>query len=72
VKQKISIFWFRRDLRIEDNHGLYEALKGGFPVLPIFIFDPNILLKLNSTHDARVEFILSALNSIQKRLLVQG
>jgi deoxyribodipyrimidine photo-lyase len=72
VKQKISIFWFRRDLRIEDNHGLYEALKGGFPVLPIFIFDPNILLKLNSTQDARVEFILSALHAIQKRLLDQG
>ena len=72
MKQKISIFWFRRDLRIEDNHGLYEALKGGFPVLPIFIFDPNILLKLNSTQDARVEFILSALHAIQKRLLDQG
>jgi deoxyribodipyrimidine photo-lyase len=72
VKQKISIFWFRRDLRIEDNHGLYEALKGEFPVLPIFIFDPNILLKLNSTQDARVEFILSALHAIQKRLLDQG
>lgn len=72
MKQKISIFWFRRDLRTEDNHGLYEALKGEFPVLPIFIFDPNILLKLNSTQDARVEFILSALHAIQKRLLVQG
>lgn len=72
MKQKISIFWFRRDLRIEDNHGLYEALKGEFPVLPIFIFDPNILLKLNSTQDARVEFILSALHAIQKRLLDQG
>ncbi|MDT8886678.1 cryptochrome/photolyase family protein [Aquirufa regiilacus] len=72
MKQKISIFWFRRDLRIEDNHGLYEALKGEFPVLPIFIFDPNILLKLNSTQDARVEFILSALHAIQKRLLEQG
>ena len=72
MKQKISIFWFRRDLRIEDNHGLYQALKGEFPVLPIFIFDPNILLKLNSTQDARVEFILSALHAIQKRLLDQG
>ena len=38
MKNKVAIFWFRRDLRIEDNHGLYEALKSPWPVLPIFIF----------------------------------
>jgi deoxyribodipyrimidine photo-lyase len=72
VKQKISIFWFRRDLRLEDNHGLYQALRGEWPVLPIFIFDPNILLKLNSKNDARVEFILSALQAIQDKLILNG
>jgi deoxyribodipyrimidine photo-lyase len=72
VKKKISIFWFRRDLRIEDNHGLLQALHGEWPVMPIFIFDPNILLKLNSKQDARVEFILSALQNIQHKLIPHG
>ena len=40
---KISIFWFRRDLRLKDNHGLYQALESGKKVLPIFIFDEDIL-----------------------------
>ena len=40
---KISIFWFRRDLRLKDNHGLYRALESGKKVLPIFIFDEDIL-----------------------------
>jgi deoxyribodipyrimidine photo-lyase len=72
VKKKISIFWFRRDLRIEDNHGLYQALRGEWPILPIFIFDPNILTKLNSKQDARIEFILSALQELQIKLLTKG
>jgi len=46
TKEKVAIFWFRRDLRLEDNAGLYHALKSGYKVLPIFIFDRNILDKL--------------------------
>ena len=42
----VTIFWFRRDLRLDDNAGLYRALKSGNPVLPIFIFDREILDKL--------------------------
>lgn len=72
MKQKISVFWFRRDLRIEDNHGLYEALKSPWPVLPIFIFDPAILTKLNSKADARVEFILNAIQDLQDKLIAIG
>ena len=41
--QKVNIFWFRRDLRLHDNAGLYHALKEGYPVIPIFIFDRLIL-----------------------------
>ncbi len=55
-KDKISIFWFRRDLRLEDNSGLLEALRGTIPVLPIFIFDAEILDSL-PIDDARVTFI---------------
>ncbi|SFS87072.1 deoxyribodipyrimidine photo-lyase [Zhouia amylolytica] len=54
--EKVTLFWFRRDLRIEDNRGLYEALSNNERVLPIFIFDEEILVKLPD-QDARVSFI---------------
>ncbi|MCB0663547.1 MAG: deoxyribodipyrimidine photo-lyase [Saprospiraceae bacterium] len=68
---KISIFWFRRDLRLEDNAGLYHALKGEHPVLPLFIFDKNILDKLPKS-DARVEFIHREINRLKKELEEKG
>ncbi|WP_438964496.1 deoxyribodipyrimidine photo-lyase, partial [Winogradskyella sp.] len=46
MQTPLSIFWFRRDLRLDDNIGLYNALKSGQNVLPIFIFDSEILEKL--------------------------
>ena len=66
--QKINVFWFRRDLRLEDNAGLYHALKAGFPVLPVFIFDENILEKLPEKKDARIEFLHHTLNDLQEEL----
>ncbi|WP_262987259.1 deoxyribodipyrimidine photo-lyase [Sphingobacterium wenxiniae] len=39
MRIKVSVFWFRRDLRLEDNIGLHHALSSGNAVLPIFIFD---------------------------------
>ena len=65
---QIVIFWFRRDLRLDDNHGLYEALNSGYPVLPLFIYDTEILDKLPSKKDARVEFITNHLGKIQDKL----
>ena len=68
-KLKVSVFWFRRDLRLEDNHGLSEALKSPYPVLPIFIFDTKIVDVLEND-DARISFIhqeLTAINSILKK-----
>lgn len=64
MKQPINIFWFRRDLRLHDNVGFYEALKGGLPVLPIFIFDSEILHKLPE-NDARVSFIHKTLQNMR-------
>ncbi len=64
--EKVSVFWFRRDLRIEDNRGLTEALKGPFPVLPIFIFDTNILDQLPE-HDPRVSFIFKRLQWLREQ-----
>lgn len=69
---KINVFWFRRDLRLEDNAGLYHALKQGLPVLPIFIFDQNILDKLEDKADARVDFIHQTILSLQQQLISLG
>ncbi|MGA0431545.1 MAG: cryptochrome/photolyase family protein [Flavobacteriaceae bacterium] len=60
---RLTLFWFRRDLRVEDNVGLYHALLTSEKVLPIFIFDDNILSKLPKK-DARLEFIYHALGEI--------
>lgn len=67
MKTPLSIFWFRRDLRLDDNHGLFEALSGDVPVLPIFIFDTNILDTLDK-NDHRVEAIHNQLLSLNKIL----
>lgn len=56
-KKPVAIFWYRRDLRLNDNAGLYHALKGEWPVLPVFIFDSNILNVLENRSDRRVSFI---------------
>ncbi len=67
-KQPITIFWFRRDLRLQDNHGLFQALSAGLPVWPIFIFDKNILDDLADSYDLRVQFIYQTLLDINKTL----
>lgn len=64
----VNIFWFRRDLRIEDNHGLFRALQNNLPVLPIFIFDKNIIDYLPNATDARISFIHDALNNLNEKL----
>lgn len=64
MSHSLSIFWFRRDLRINDNAGLYHALKNSERVLPIFIFDTNILHALEDPFDRRVDFIQQALQSL--------
>ncbi|MFN3019812.1 cryptochrome/photolyase family protein [Chryseobacterium sp. TY3] len=68
MKTKLSIFWFRRDLRLEDNAGLCQALASGFPVLPIFIFDTAILNALENKSDRRVDYIHQTLSAINLTL----
>lgn len=63
TKQKITLFWFRRDLRLDDNIGLFHALQSDFPVIPLFIFDEDILDNLPK-NDARVNFIYDSLEKI--------
>lgn len=68
---KISVFWFRRDLRIDDNTALNHALASGYPVVPVFIFDKHILQELPG-NDARVGFIHECLNSINDEFQKMG
>jgi deoxyribodipyrimidine photo-lyase len=68
----VNIFWFRRDLRLQDNAGLYHALKSDRPVVPVFIFDTNILNELEDKADRRVEFIHAALEELQEQLTAMG
>ena len=71
MKTAIHIFWFRRDLRLDDNCGLYHALNSEKKVLPIFIFDEEILSKLNK-EDARVSFIHQEIENVHKKLIGVG
>lgn len=68
---EINIFWFRRDLRLHDNHGLFKALSSGKPVLPIFIYDDDILDSL-SKDDRRIPFIYQQLQVINEQLKLSG
>lgn len=67
MSKQVNIFWFRRDLRLDDNVALSEALKADLPVMPIFIFDTNILDELPED-DARVTFIYKTLQEMRKEL----
>ncbi len=67
ASNNLTIFWFRRDLRLEDNVGLFHALSGPGKVLPIFIFDKEILEDLPKK-DPRIEFILDRLSDINQKL----
>lgn len=69
---EITFFWFRRDLRLEDNHGLYQALTQSSRVQPVFIFDTEILDRLTDRDDARVSFIHDALSDLQRELRRHG
>ncbi len=71
-KEKINLFWFRRDLRLFDNKALYHALNSGFKVFPIFIFDKQVLKQFPDKSNKAVSFIYSALSKINDELLKDG
>jgi len=68
----VTLYWFRRDLRLGDNHGLYQALKSSHPVLPIFIFDTTILDKLEDNYDARVTYLHDRIATLKLELEALG
>lgn len=69
---KHNIFWFRRDLRLEDNSGLYHALEAPEPVIPLFIFDTDILESLEDRADPRVTFIYDEVTRLKRELDRKG
>lgn len=69
IQLPLVVFWFRRDLRLTDNAGLFAALTGEYNVLPIFIFDEDILDKLDQKTDRRISFIVEALNHLNGALI---
>ena len=69
---QVTVFWFRRDLRLDDNRGLYQALLSGNPVLPLFIFDTSILDKLTVGTDPRLPFIYRQVAELKSRLEQNG
>ncbi|MCW0482252.1 cryptochrome/photolyase family protein [Gaoshiqia sediminis] len=70
-EQPVTVFWFRRDLRISDNHGLFKALTSGRPVLPVFVFDTDILNDLEDD-DSCVSFILRQVQQLQDKFEADG
>ena len=66
--EKIAIVWLRRDLRVYDNMALEAAVASGMRLLPVFVFDTEILEKLPSKEDRRLEFILRNLRRVEKEL----
>jgi len=70
--KEIAIFWFRRDLRLKDNCGLYHALKENHRVLPVFIFDTDILNELNNDDEPRVEFLFERISELKAHLESMG
>jgi deoxyribodipyrimidine photo-lyase len=64
----VTVFWFRRDLRLHDNTALCEALRAGGPVLPVFVFDTDILDRLEDRDDRRVDFIHRAIADLKGEL----
>lgn len=67
-KETYNIVWLRRDLRLDDQAAIYHALRSGVPVLPVFIFDPDILKPLPHPIDHRVQFIHETLENLKKEL----
>lgn len=68
----VVAFWFRRDLRLTDNRGLYHALQSGRPVLPVFIFDRVILDDLQDIDDVRITFIHREIVKMNRQLVGKG
>ena len=72
MTEPLSLFWFRNDLRLEDNTGLYQALRSGLPVLPVYIFSTDELEDPGPGTCRRLSFVYDRLLALQDRLVALG
>ena len=70
--KEINVCWFRRDLRLNDNVAFYHSLQSDYAVLPLFIFDTDILNRLGDRTDKRVLFIYQALELLNAEIRKKG
>ncbi len=68
----VVLHWFRRDLRWQDNRALHAALTSGLPVVPMFVFDQDILSNLDHPSDARVTFLHERIAQLQTEATTHG
>lgn len=68
---KVSLFWFRRSIRLDDNRALIEAVENADQVVPVFILDPEILTH-PTTGQARTHFLFEALADVDASLRQRG
>ena len=66
-KKKISILWFKRDLRLQDHQALVEAVKFKLPIILLYNFEPMLL---NDAHydDRHFQFVWQSIQDINKQL----
>ncbi|MFN0160382.1 MAG: cryptochrome/photolyase family protein [Burkholderiales bacterium] len=72
MEYESALFWFRRDLRLNDNAGLARALRASRRVFCVFVFDRAILDSLPSPSDRRVEFIRLSVVALADELRAAG
>ena len=70
--KEIAIHWMRRDMRLHDNKALLAALQSETPVISVFIFDEDILKRLDNIGDRRVSFIHQRLKNLQSEMRALG
>uniref|UniRef100_UPI00404960D5 cryptochrome/photolyase family protein n=1 Tax=Candidatus Saccharicenans sp. TaxID=2819258 RepID=UPI00404960D5 len=71
MKMKRLIFWFKRDLRLQDNRGLLEASRDAAEIVPVFIFDKKLLAGLDGP-PTRTGFLVAALQRLDLQLRGKG
>lgn len=70
------VYWFRNDLRLQDNEGLLSAANSGKEVLPVYVFDPRLYsqtkLGFRRTGVLRAHLLIQAVTELRNQLREKG
>ena len=47
IRTPAVIVWFKRDLRLSDNPAFMKAIHSGYPIIPLFVFEPELRADVN-------------------------